>query len=262
MSYRAILMSALGAGAGAGALAPTAAPTTSRYRVDQTVEQVVDASAMGGGEQRQRFTVSTFLTLTLADTAGGKTVHAVVDSMRGDSTTPVPPAVLDSARGVALHGFVMSGGRLADVKPLTPTALEPQLTGVVRQLFPPVRPGAKVGDGWADTTESSSPGGGGTMSVRRVTTYKATGSETRAGVKALRIETEFTASVNGTQETPSGTATVQGTGTGKESFYLGPDGRYLGGTSSQTSKLTISGAFAPKPLPVSLTEVFTVSALR
>jgi hypothetical protein len=260
MSYRAIMMGAFGAGALAPLAAP--APTTSRYRVDQTVEQVVDASAMGGNEQRQRFTVSTFLTVTLADTAGGKTVHAVVDSMRGDSATPVPAAVLDSARGVALHGFLASGGRLGEVKSLTATPLEPQLTGVVRQLFPPVRPGAKVGDGWADTTESSSPGGGGTMSVRRVTTYKATGSETRAGVKALRIEAEFTASVNGTQQTPSGPATLQGTGTGKESYFLAPDGRYLGGTSSQTSKLTISGSFAPKPLPVSLTEIFTVSSLR
>lgn len=256
MVHKALAVGALAIGA-----ATTLAPTTARYRVDQTVEQVVDASALGGTEQRQRFTVSTYLTVTLSDTAGGKTVHAVVDSMRGDSATPVPQAVLDSARGVALHGFVAPGGRLDAVQPVTATALAPQLTGVVRQLFPPVRPGVKVGDGWADTTESTTPGAG-KMSIRRVTTYKATGQESRGGVTATKIETQFTASVTGTQQTPNGPANIHGTGTGSESYYLAPDGRYISGTSTQNSRLTVSGAFAPKPLPVTLTEVFTVSALR
>jgi hypothetical protein len=251
---------------GVGALvlggAATAAPTTARYRVDQTIEQVVDVSALGGGEQRQRFSVSTYLTVTLSDTTGGKTVHAVVDSIHGDSTTPVPKAVLDSARGLALHGFVAPGGRLDTVRPVRETALAPQLTGVVRQLFPKVRAGVKVGDGWADTTESSNPAGGGSMAIRRITTYKATGSEARAGVKATRIETQFSASVNGTQQTPSGPANIEGTGTGTEAYYLAPDGHYLSGTSTQNSKFTISGAFAPKPLPMTLTESFTVSALK
>jgi hypothetical protein len=257
-----MLQKAFGLGAVLLGGAAVAAPTTARYRVDQTIEQIVDASAIGGGEQRQRFTVSTYLTVTLSDTAGGKTLHAVVDSMRGDSTTPVPKAVLDSARGVALHGFVAPGGRLDTVSTVKESALGPQLTGVVRQLFPKVRAGVKVGDGWADTTESASPAAGGSMAIRRITTYKATGSEARGGVKATKIETQFTASVNGTQQTPSGPANIAGTGTGKESFYLAPDGRYLSGSSVQNSKLTISGAFAPKPLPVTLTESFTVSALK
>ncbi len=239
----------------------TAAPTTARYRVDQTIEQMVDASALGGGEQRQRFTVSTYLTVTLTDTTGGKTVHAVVDSMRGDSTTPVPKAVLDSARGVALHGFVATGGRLDEVRPVRQTALAPQLTGAVRQLFPRVRPGVKAGDGWTDTTESAAPGDGGSMAIRRITTYKATGGDAQSGVKTTKIESQFTASVSGTQQTPNGPANIEGTGSGNEAFLLTPDGRYVSGTSTQNSKLTISGV-GPKPLPVTLTESFTVSALK
>ncbi|HEX5387799.1 MAG TPA: hypothetical protein VFW66_13935 [Gemmatimonadales bacterium] len=242
--------------------APAAAPVAAHYRIDQTVEQIVDASALGGGEERQRFSVSTFLALTLTDSAGGRTVHAVVDSMRGDSTTPVPRTVLDSARGVALHGFVTRSGKLVGVQPLTPTPLAAQLTAVVRQLFPPVRQGIKVGDGWADTTESSNAAGGGTVTIRRVTRYRATGAESHGGMRAVKIETAFTASVTGTQQMGEGTANVEGSGTGKETYYIAPDGHYLDGNSTQISRLTISGAFAPKPLPVQLTETFAASALR
>jgi hypothetical protein len=257
-----MLYKALGLGALAISGAAAAKPTTAHYRVDQTIEQVLDASAIGGTQQHQRFTVSTYVTITLTDSAGGKALHAVVDSMRGDSTAPVPQAVLDSARGTALHGFVGAGGRLDTVSTVRETPLAPQLTGVVRQLFPKVRPGVKVGDGWADTTEATSPAGGGSMAIKRITNYKATGSESRGGVKATKIETTFTATVNGTQQTPNGPANIEGTGTGNEAYYLGPDGLYLGGTSTQNSKLTISGKFAPKPLPVTLTESFTVSTLK
>src|SRR5689334_11249269 len=61
MTARALALLALAAG-----VAPS---TTTKYRVDQTVDQAVDATAIGGAEQRQRFTVSTFLTVTLTDTS-------------------------------------------------------------------------------------------------------------------------------------------------------------------------------------------------
>ncbi len=247
---------------GLSALGMTRAPTKSRFRVDQTIEQVLDASAVGGKEEHQRFSVSTFLTVTLTDSTGGKVVQAVVDSMRADSAAPVPPAQLDSARGTRLQGFMAVGGRIRNVKPLRNTPLAPQLTDVLLQLYPALKIGAKVGDGWADTTETTNPASGGSMSVRRVTTYKATTSEARDGAKALKIEAAFTSSVTGTQETPSGPATVEGSGQGTGAYYVGSDGHYLGGTSNQVSKLTVSGKFAPKPLPISLTETFSVSELR
>ena len=37
--------------------------------------------------------------MSLADSAGGKVMRVVVDSMRGDSASPIPSAVLDSAEG-------------------------------------------------------------------------------------------------------------------------------------------------------------------
>lgn len=255
MTPRALALLALAGAATAGAPA-----AKMHYRIDQTIDQAVDASAIGGGQQQQRFSVSTFLSVTLIDTTGGKVLDAVVDSMRADSA-PVPQAVLDSARGTPLHGLLDPAGRVRDVKALRDTPLAPQLTDVVSRLYPGLRPGLKVGDGWTDTTQTSNAVGGGTMTVNRVTTYKATATETRREGKALKVETAFTSNVSGTQQTPAGPAQIEGSGSGTGAHYVAPDGRYLGGGYSMTTKLTLAGAFAPTPLPVTLTETFAVSAL-
>ncbi|HTC22736.1 MAG TPA: hypothetical protein VK688_00150 [Gemmatimonadales bacterium] len=244
--------------AGAVGTAPT---VKMRYRVDQTIEQAVDASAIGGGQQQQHFSVSTFLSVTLTDTTGGKVVSAVVDSMRADSA-PVPKAVLDSARGTPFHGLLDAAGRVSEVKALRDTPLAPQLTDVITRLYPGLRAGLKVGDGWTDTTQSSSPASGGSMTISRITSYKATGTEDRREGKALKVETAFTSNVSGTQQTPGGPAQIEGSGSGTGAHYVGSDGRYLGGGYSVTTKLTLAGAFAPQPLPVTVTETFAVSALQ
>ena len=235
-------------------------PATMRYRIDQTIDQAVDASVIGGGQQQQRFSVSTFLSVTLTDTAGGKVVAAVVDSMRADSA-PLPQAVLDSARGTPLHGLLDAAGHISGVKTLRDTPLAPQLTDIVSRLYPGLRIGLKVGDGWTDTTQTSNAAGGGTLMVSRITTYKATGTEARRDGKALKVETAFTSNVSGTQQTPAGPAQIQGSGTGTGTHYVTTDGRYLGGGYSVTTKLTLAGAFAPQPLPVTLTETFAVITL-
>lgn len=232
-----------------------------RYRIDQTIEQAVDASAIGGGQQEQRFTVSTFLSVTLTDTAGGKVLSAVVDSMRADSA-PVPKAVLDSARGTPFHGLLDSTGHVTGVTALRDTPLAPQLTDVISRLYPGLRAGLKVGDGWTDTTTTSSPAAGGSMTVSRITTYKATATENRREGKAVKVETAVTSSVTGTQQMPGGPAQIEGTGSGTGAHYVASDGRYLGGGYSLTTKLTLAGAFASQPLPVTLTETFAVSPLQ
>jgi hypothetical protein len=73
------------------------APLTARYRVDQTLTHNMDASAAGKGKQTISFSTVSFLTLTFTDSTGGRSVRVVVDSMRCDSTAPIPAEVFDSA---------------------------------------------------------------------------------------------------------------------------------------------------------------------
>ena len=73
---------------------------------------------------------------------------------------------------------------------------------------------------------------------------------------------DFSSSIAGTQPTPGGPARIEGTGTGKGSYYLGSDGKYLGGTWQHHSSLKISGSFAPEPLPITITQKTKVTTLK
>jgi hypothetical protein len=201
------------------------APATIKYRIDQSLTQEMDATAAGGPKERIAFTTSSFVTVTLADSAGGKVIRVVVDSVRGDSATPIPPPVLDSARGAEFRGFLQKSG-----KP-------------------------------SDTTAQTSGTGPDSVTVRRVSAYRAAANETRESRKAVRVNQDFSSFMAGTQPTPNGPARIEGTGSGKGSYYVGPDGRYLGGSWQQQSALKISGSFAPQPLPVTIVQKTKVSTL-
>jgi hypothetical protein len=236
------------------------APITTRYRIDQSLSQEVDATAAGQGKQSLTFTTSSFVTVTLTDSAGGKAMRVVVDSMRGDSAAPIPPEVLDSARGAVFHGFVTREGRPSRLEAAGSDPSAAQIQGLVSDFYPWARAGIKVGDTWTDTSSVTTGSAPDTVTVRRVTRYRATG--TQAGDRpAVRVATEYTSEVAGSQPTPSGSAKIQGTGGGKGSYLISPDGRYLGGEWELNSALTLSGAFAPQPVPINLRQTTRVATL-
>ncbi|MGH7527908.1 MAG: hypothetical protein ACREMX_14530 [Gemmatimonadales bacterium] len=266
MPLQTIGLSALGAIglALAGQVLPATrlAPLTTKYRVDQTLTQEFDASTAGKGKQTLSFTTSSFLTVTLADSAGGRTLHVVVDSMRGDSSTPIPASVLDSARGAQFHGFVSRAGKPSNLHPVTPTPAATQVQGLLSDFFPWVKAGFKVGESWADTSANSTGAGADTVVVRRIVAYRASANESRDARKAVRINTDYTSQVAGTQPTPNGPARIEGTGTGKGSYLVSPDGQYLGGDWRLQSALKISGAFTKEALPITITQTTKVIALK
>jgi hypothetical protein len=238
------------------------APVTAKYRVDQSLTQEVDASAEGQGKQTLRFNTSAFVTVTLTDSAGGRTMRVVIDSVKGDSATPIPAAVLDSARGGEFRAFVNRAGKPS---PLTPTGSSPaaaQVQGLLADFFPWVRAGLKVGEAWADTTVNTTGAGSDTVTVRRVTSYKAAADETRARVRAVRVTTEYQSDVAGIQPTPQGPAKIEGKGGGGGAYYVSADGRYLGGEWQVHSALKLSGTFAKQPVPVTVTQTTKVTAVR
>lgn len=238
------------------------APTTTRYRIDQSLSQEIDATAAGGAKQSISFNTSSFITVILADSAGGKAMRVVVDSVRGDSATPIPAAVLDSARGAEFRGFLERSGKPLGLEPVPGTSAAAQIQGLLSDFFPWIRTGVKVGDSWADTTAKVNGVGADSVTVRRVSAYKAAANETRGTRKAVRIIEEFTSSVVGTQPTPNGPARIEGSGTGKGAYYVGSDGRYLGGDWQQQSSLKVSGSFAPQPLPITIVQKTKIIPLK
>lgn len=249
-------VAALTAAAAAGT-----APLTARYRVDQTLTQNIDATAAGKGKQTVSFSTSSFLSLTLADSVGGRTVRVVVDSMRGDSTSPVPVSVFDSARGAEFHAFLTSAGKLSELEAVSVSPAAYRIQGFLTDFFPWVKAGAKPGEQWADTSAKTTTNGTDSVLVRRVMTYRVVGSEMRAARKAVRIASEYKSTVAGTQPTDNGPARIEGGGKGSGVYFVSPDGLYLGGDWQLQSALTISGAFAAEPLPITITQTTKVTAL-
>jgi hypothetical protein len=238
------------------------APLITKYRIDQSLSQEIDATAAGGAKQRIAFSTASFVTVTLADSAGGKSLSVVVDSMRGDSATPIPPAILDSARGVEFRGFVEQSGKPTGLEPVGNAKAATQIQGLLSDFFPWTRPGLKIGESWSDTTAKTNGTGSDSVTVRRISAYKAAANETRDNRKAVRVTQAFTSSVAGTQPTPNGPAQIEGSGSGTGAYYVGNDGRYLGGSWQQQSSLKISGSFAPQPLPITIVQKTKVSTLK
>jgi hypothetical protein len=244
-----------------GVPAVSAAPAT-KYRIDQTLSQEIDASAAGGPKQKIAFRTSSFVSVTLVDSAGGKVLRVVIDSLRGDSATPIPAAVLDSARGAEFRGFLDRSGKPSILTPISANSAAVQVQGLVSDFFPWARAGLKVGDQWSDTSAHTSGTGSDSVTVRRISAYKAAANEVRNSRKAVRVTQDYTSSVSGTQPTPQGPARIEGSGTGTGSYYVGPDGLYLGGSWQQQSSLTISGSFSKQPLPVTIVQKTTVTTLK
>jgi hypothetical protein len=235
-------------------------PVTARYRIDQTLNQEVDASGAGAGKQVIRFTTTSYLTVSLTDSAGGKAVRIVLDSMRGDSSAPIPASAMDSARGGVFRAYVERSGRPGKlVAAGNPAAA--QLQGLLSDFLPWLRPGFKVGESWADTSVATTGEGADTVTVRRVVTYRATGNEGQGTRKAVRIATTHASEVNGSQPTPQGPAKISGTGKGSGSYLVSADGRYLGGEWEITSALQLSGQFSPQPVPITITQSTKVAIL-
>jgi hypothetical protein len=78
----------------------------------------------------------------------------------------------------------------------------------------------------------------------------------------LRIASAYQSTVAGTQPTPSGPARIEGAGNGSGTYFVSPEGLYLGGDWQLQSALTISGAFTNEPLPITITQTTKVTALR
>jgi len=241
------------------------ASTTTRYQVTQRMEQEVDASGVGGGKQAFVVKTTSFIAVTLTDSAGGKALRAVVDSVRADSLPPGMPAdsLVRKAKGSTYSGFVDANGKIGNLKSSSPAVQGLQLESLLRDMWPRTRKGMKAGDTWVDTSSAVNKIGGGELNVRAITNYKAGATETVAGLKATRLDATVASQIAGSQATPGGSADIEGTGTGTWNYFIGPNSEFLGGTGSSTSTLSVT-IVGPQTatLPVTLKQSTDIKVLR
>jgi hypothetical protein len=76
------------------------------------------------------------------------------------------------------------------------------------------------------------------------------------------VTSEYTSTIRGTQPTDTGQpARIQGSGKGSGTYFVSPDGAYLGGDWQLESALTIAGAFADHPLPITISQTTKVTPI-
>jgi hypothetical protein len=242
------------------AVARAQAPT--RYRIDQSLTQEVDGTSAGQGKQSIAFKTSSFVTVSLKDSTGGKAMRVVLDSIKGDSTTPIPPAVLDSVKGSVYTAFISKEGRPGRLEASDASTTASQIQGLLSDFFPWVRAGIRPGQAWADTTVTSTGEGADTVTVKRVINYRALPPQPKQPPKSIRVATDYSSQVAGSQPTPKGSAKIEGSGTGTGTYLVSPEGQYLGGEWELASALKLSASFAPQPLPISLRQTTKVSTIK
>ncbi|HEU5219096.1 MAG TPA: hypothetical protein VFU23_10580 [Gemmatimonadales bacterium] len=241
------------------------APTTTRYRFELKTENTVDLSVVGQPAQITNLGLNAWVTMTLTDSASGKVVHVIVDSLKAETTIPqITPSMADSAKGGMVHGWVDPTGHIKNVttKP-SGNLLLTSVQGVVNALFPRVKPGTKSGDHWVDTTEVSNTGEGNNTKVKLILNYTADGTETVGGLPAVKVSASSTSTITGTMDNPmAGTMEVEGNGTGSGTFYIGADMRFLGGMLSSTIDQRLKVTMAPAPIPVKTVQSLTVTLIK
>lgn len=244
----------------AGAPALQADTTTTRYRVDTRSESVVDASGVGGGEQRQSVAMSSFLTVQLADTTGGKSLRVVVDSMTIEPGSPIPPTMADSVRGMVWTGLLGPDGTISNLQGAA-GGLNEQFTSMLNTFFPRTKGDLSAGTRWVDTVDVTTNDSASSSQAQTITRWSVAGKEKRDGVEATRLDAAFDLKMTASGETPQGSMDMEGTGAGSGTYFLAPDGKYLGGTTKLDNDMTISLAAAPMPIPVTASTTTTVSTL-
>lgn len=262
MAFRSLTFAAFASGAflfpGAGA----PAPVTLRYRIAQQTQQTIDASAVGQGEQRVNLGYVAFLTVTLNDSAGGRSVRAKLDSIAPDSgVAPQFAQPIASAKGAIGAGFLDATGTLTGFRQQGDTnmVVANTLRGLVSSLFPKVKASARSGETWTDTTETSDTTAGAPVKRRAVTNYKASDGTSTGGQKTMKIDLSGSYSITGTA--PNGMA-YEGTGKSSASFHRSAQGWMVEGSFNDNADLELTIPQAPTPIPVANVSTVSIALLK
>jgi hypothetical protein len=229
------------------AVHPALAQNAKRYHLELKTSAIQDLSAMGQGEQKQEFTLTGQVSINASDSADGQSVSVVVDSLEASPGAPLPPAIVQGLVGTTWTGFRAPNGRVAELKPTTEVAGSQLVEGALMQLFPPMVAGTAGGKAWTDTVDVDQDG----LGIRTVINFQTTG-DTHEGKQAVRLAGASSSAISGVQESPQGSLSIEGTGSGTISWLITGDGSVVTGAFAQDQALEVSVPSLPAPIPLKI----------
>lgn len=213
---------------------PPGSVETLRYRIQQQIDQVVDLSAVGQAEQVLSAAYDVFVTLEVTDSAGGRAVKAVVDSVvpGPGADNPALAGMINTFKELSGAGFVTAEGEAEGFDDVD-SARGPQLRGLVDGLFPKLKAGAKAGDSWSDTVSTTDTVPTGITTRNAVTNHVAAAGEDGG----LKVSSRSAYSLSGTVQ---GGLPLEGKGNSTAEVHVAPGGWLLSGKSDDQSDLLIA----------------------
>lgn len=234
---------------------PSSAVETLRYQIHQQMDQVVDLSAMGQSEQVLSAGYDVFVTLNVTDSAGGRAVSAAVDSVvpGAGADNPAMAGLLNAFKGLSGSGFVNADGKAEGFVDVD-SARGSQLRALVDGLFPKLKAGAKPGDSWADTVNTTDTSSTGITTRNSVTNHVA--AEGEGGT--LKVSSKSAYSVSGVVQ---GGLPLEGRGNTTSEMHVASSGWVVSAKSDDQSDLLVAPPGAG-PIPISNQMASTITMLR
>src|SRR5256885_13698797 len=135
-------------------------------------------------------------------------------------------------------------------------------TTLFRSFMPRLpRDGLTPGIAWTDTLEATQKGGGSEVSRRAILHSTAAAWEDHAGTRSLRLEATSTYQVAGAGQNLGPPFDPSGSGSATGGSLIAAAGRYLGGESRDSTRLTVHLAVQGLAVPVTQLTHTTVAVL-
>ena len=154
---------------------PVPAHAPLRYKIVTRSNTDIDLSAAGQGSQTVTLISTTFVSVTLTDTAGGRLANIVVDSSTFDGgavAANLPPEMSADPKGATFHLYVVDGKSKSPLLPTPMSIQAAQAAGGIELLFAGLRL-TKPGDTWTDTTRADTTMNGSSAKGSRVAIWTA-----------------------------------------------------------------------------------------
>jgi hypothetical protein len=241
---------------------PASGPASLHYKYES--KNVTTVEVMG---QTQDVPVEIFalLTTTMSDTTGGKIAHVVIDSVVFDdhgameqSLAMMPPEtaalMTASGKGAFFHLYLVDGKPRGAISPSAASVQSGSAGGAIPLIFPGLRPTAKTGDSWSDTTVTDTVlmNGAGHGKTTAVMHWVVTSKGPDEAVLDGTVTTSATIDVgNG-----MGQMLLQSTGT--QHVRLGADGAAREAASSLTMSGTMTMAMGDMTVKGTVTSTLTL----
>lgn len=201
----------------------------------------------GGGNQVQQFARTAYVTVAMAEAAGGYRTTIRLDSLRQEAGGTVSADSVLSAEGATWTGTLTPQGRLGELRADRASAVSDQVGASLGVLFP-VLPAGGLQDAttWSDTAERAVRTDAFDARERAVTSYRLVKQEGRVYVIEAAAEFQRT----GTGGPPTQPMEMTSQGTRRTVYRFGSDGLVDGAEGADSAEMTITVPAVGQTVPV------------